>query len=150
MQSYCCLDQFTEDNSSLVSVLVCLQKKKARLDALAVLREPIKVFRLLIASKMGYKAWYKLAAALRLEPSGKGPVHTALNDALTREGQGGMTTWDDLRPIADASKGGYHPGNALAVEELLVKVNDGLLSSEASASKSAVTSMLKYLHASGY
>ena len=60
-----------------------MQKKDAQLEAVAVLQEPIKLFCLLIARRMEYQAWYKLAAALRLEPSCRGAVHAALNNALS-------------------------------------------------------------------
>ena len=125
-----------------MSVLVCLQYKFARWGALAVLREPISLFRLLIADKMGYKKWPDLPGDLRLERNRGGPVRTALEDALQSEGLS-IATWDDLGPITNAGNNGFYTGITLSTEELLEKANQGLLPSDVSSSQGPLTIVLR-------
>ena len=61
-----------------------------------------------------------------------------------------MATWDGLRPVADASHGAFHQGNALQAEALLEKVGHGLLPTALSSSQTALTDALKSLRKCGY
>ncbi len=117
--------------------------------SLATLRDPISVFRIFIAARMGYTGWDALSGALAVEsyyPTAPQLTTQRLETVLNQEGLS-LAVWDDVRAVADAGIDAFHRGRGLAPALLLQMVRNGeLIPPELAPQRQSVEKMLMYLH----
>lgn len=125
-----------------------LEAEQKHLRSLATLRDPIKVFRGRIATRMGM-GWDTLSAALSEEswyPDALQPATQRLVTVLREEGLS-RAVWDDVTAVANKGIERFHQGRNLAPVLLLQEVRNGdLIPPELAPQQQSIEKMLKYLH----
>ena len=102
-----------------------LEKEQARLQALAVFRDPIEVFRDIVAEKTGRASWQRLARDLYLERYKKSkPARADVASALTDLGLD-LSVCDGIRQVADAAIQECHQGKDMHPKLLRNMVSKG-------------------------
>lgn len=122
-----------------------LKKEQPRLQALAVFRDPIEVFRDLIAGKTGRACWQRLARDLYQEHYNESnPARAEVAVALTHLGLD-LSVWDGVRQVADAAVKEFHQGKDMHPKLLRIMVSKGALPEDLHSCNAAMTQMLDWL-----
>ena len=135
-----------EAHEARISVL---EAKLERLHNLATLRDPIAIFRGIIAARLGFSGWDALSNALMLEsfwPNGPQRATQQLEAFLKSEGLS-LAVWNGVRAVADAGVQAFHQGKGLAPALVLQMVRNGeVVPPDLASQRPSVEQMLVYLH----
>ena len=124
-----------------------LEKEQAKLQALAVFREPIDVFRECVAEEMRRASWRKLSSDLYIESFKPPKVQLVRQDlAKTLKTMNlDITVWDEVRQVSDAAVRGCHQGKEIHPRLLEASVSRGALPDDLQRYSASMSAMLGWL-----